>query len=407
MVIRTALLTNFIAPYRLPLLEALQDYVGDLKVFVSTRMERDRPWAPDSGTLVVVQQKTKTFIREKRHPAGFNLQMFIHFPYDTLMQLWRYAPEVVISGEFGLRTLQAAIHRILHPSSRLIVWATLSEETEKGWGIRRRMLRRAILRIADAVICNGNSGARYIGSFGFPTDRTIIINQPVDVDMFASLPPDREAEIARRLIFSGRLIPAKAVVELQTAIAKWAVANPARKVEMVWLGDGELRERLEQAELPENFTQLFHGNKAYADLPDIYRTCGALILPSLMDEWGLVVNEAMASGLVVLGSVHSQAAIELIQDSQNGWLIDPLRVGSIEAALDELFNAPLEKLTDMRVAARQRALQITPRKAAACFYSAINMVRADRKAIRAKMAPQENGTPAADTRSITAIHPVR
>jgi glycosyltransferase involved in cell wall biosynthesis len=405
MVTRTALLTNFVPPYRLPLLQALQDYVGDLKVFVSTQMEGDRPWVPDSGTLIVVQQKTKTFKRARKHPSGFDLQMFIHFPYDTLAQLQRYAPEVVISSELGLRTLQAAIHRVLHPKSRLIVWATLSEETERGWGPARRLLRRAILRIADAVICNGKSGARYIGSFGFPTERTIIVNQPVDVDMFASLPLDRGPDTARRLMFSGRLIPAKAVVELQATIAKWAIANPLRTVEMIWVGDGELRDRLERATLPENFTQLFHGNKPYAALPSIYRDSGALILPSLIDEWGLVVNEAMASGLVVLGSVYSQAAIEMVRDGENGWLIDPLRPASIEAALDELFDTPIETLAEMRVAARQRALQITPRGAAARLYSAINMVLADRKA-KPNGAPQASAT-SADIGPAPTIDPVR
>ncbi len=57
MVIRTALLTNFIPPYRLPLLHALQDHLGELKIFVSTQMEGDRPWIPDVGSLTVVQQK--------------------------------------------------------------------------------------------------------------------------------------------------------------------------------------------------------------------------------------------------------------------------------------------------------------------------------------------------------------
>jgi glycosyltransferase involved in cell wall biosynthesis len=406
MTIRTALLTNFVPPYRLPLLHALRDYVGDFKVFVSTQMEGDRPWSPDTGTLRVVQQKTKTFTRTRKHPSGFSLQMFIHFPYDTLAQLWRYKPEVVISSELGLRTLQAAIHRILHPASRLIVWATLSEETEKGWGLTRRMLRRFILGIADAVICNGNSGARYIGSLGFPADRTVIVNQPIDVDMFAALPIDRKPETARRLMFSGRLIPAKAVVELQTVVARWAKANPSRKIELVWVGDGELRTQLERADLPSNFTQTFHGNKSYAALPSIYHDCGALILPSLMDEWGLVVNEAMASGLVVLGSIHSQAAIEMVRTGENGWLVDPLDSASTEAALDELYAAPLEKLANMRIAARERALQITPQGAAARLYCAINMVRATRKNRRSASRPPENRK-SADSCSVTTINSVR
>ena len=93
MAIRTALLTNFVPPYRLKLLSALQDRVGELKIFVSTQMEADRPWAPDLGTLDVVQQKTKTFERTRVHPNGCSHRFFIHFPYDTIARLWRFAPQ--------------------------------------------------------------------------------------------------------------------------------------------------------------------------------------------------------------------------------------------------------------------------------------------------------------------------
>ena len=374
MAIRTALLTNFIAPYRLALLEALRDRVGELKIFVSTLTEADRPWKPNMGTLYVVQQKTKTLKRTRVLPAGYHQRLFIHFPYDTLAQLWRYSPRVVISGELGLRSLQAAIYRALAPRSRLIIWATLSEATEKGWGRGRILLRRIILRAADAVVCNGASGARYIASLGFPGDKIHILNQPIDVGMFVSLPQTRPAEDARRVVFSGRFIPQKAVVELQFTLADWARANPARQLELVWIGDGELRETLEATQLPANFSQYFHGNQPYEALPELYRHCGALVLPSLMDEWGLVVNEAMASGLVVIGSIYSQAAIEMVSDGVNGWLIDPRHPETIANAMDQLFAASLEKLDQMRTAARQRALQITPEGGADILYAAITQI---------------------------------
>src|ERR1700733_2237006 len=145
MAIRTALLTNFVAPYRLALLEALRDRVGELKIFVSALTEADRPWKPNMGSLYVVEQKTLTFKRTRLLPGGFQQRLFIHFPYDTLAQLWRYSPRIVISGELGLRSLQAAIYRTLFPRSRLIIWATLSEATEKGGGRARTVLRRVIL----------------------------------------------------------------------------------------------------------------------------------------------------------------------------------------------------------------------------------------------------------------------
>jgi glycosyltransferase involved in cell wall biosynthesis len=374
MAVRTAFLTNFVPPYRIKLLTALGARLGDFRIFVSTKMEADRPWKPDYGTLDVVVQKSKTFERHRRHPNGCDQHLFIHFPYDTLGQLRRFAPQVVISGELGLRTLQASIYRLFRPGTRLIVWATLSEQTERGWGIVRQLLRRFILSVADGVVCNGDSGARYIAGFGFPARRTFIVNQPVDVDMFAALPPERSEPTARRLLFSGRLIPIKAVLELQAACCRWAVAHPERTLELIWLGDGELRSQLEATSAPPNFKQVFYGNRPYKDLPTVYELAGALVLPSLLDEWGLVVNEAMTSGLVVLGSIYSQAVTEMVRDGETGWLLDPLRPETIEQCLDSLFATPIEVLNGMRAAARRRALEITPEKAAAALAAAIQTV---------------------------------
>jgi len=397
MAVRTAFLTNFVPPYRVKLLTALRERLGEFRIFVSTGMEADRPWQPDYGTLDVVVQKSKTFERDRHHPNGCAQHLFIHFPYDTLSQLGRFAPQVVISSELGLRTLQAALYRSIRPGTRLIVWATLSEQTERGWGIIRQLLRRFILSVADGVICNGASGARYIASFGFPANRTFIVNQPVDVDMFAALPPDRPEPTARRLLFSGRLLAIKAVLELQAACAHWAAEHPDRTLEMVWLGDGDLRPRLEAAQVPPNFKQVFHGSKPYEELPSIYETAGALILPSLLDEWGLVVNEAMASGLVVLGSIYSQAVTELVRHGETGWLLDPLRPETIEHALDLLFAMPVETLNEMRAAARRRALEITPDKAAAAIAAAVQAVLP--ASVRERQARAAAGTASSETAS--------
>ncbi|MBV8663675.1 MAG: glycosyltransferase family 4 protein [Hyphomicrobiales bacterium] len=374
MPIRTAFLTNFVPPYRLRLLTALQARLGELKIFTSTTMEPDRPWTPNYGKLEVIVQKCWTFKRHRKHPNGCDQRLFIHFPYDTLFQLRRFAPEVVLSSELGLRTLQAAIYRLFMPKSRLIVWATLSEETEKGWGVFRQLLRKFILSVADGVICNGSSGARYISSFGVPIDRIFVVNQPVDVELFAGLPAVRAEPAARRLLFSGRLIPIKAVLELQAACVRWSAANPTQTLELIWLGDGELRGQLEATQVPPNFKQTFCGTKQYDELREIYGSAGALVLPSLLDEWGLVVNEAMTSGVIVLGSIYSQAAVEMVSDGLTGWLVDPLRPETIERALDRLFETPLATLDAMRSAARERGMMITPERAAEAIASALEVV---------------------------------
>ena len=59
-----------------------------------------------------------------------------------------------------------------------------------------------------------------------------------------------------------------------------------------------------------------------------------MLFPTLSDTWGLVVNEAMAMGLPVLGSVKSQAVTELIEDGVSGWWFDPTSPQDLERAVD-------------------------------------------------------------------------
>jgi len=78
----------------------------------------------------------------------------------------------------------------------------------------------------------------------------------------------------------------------------------------------------------------------------------------------LVVNEALASGMPVLGSVHSQAVTELVKDGVNGWTFS---AGSPEEAynsIDRALTTCSERLMTMRAAARRSVELLTPEFAA-------------------------------------------
>jgi hypothetical protein len=102
------------------------------------------------------------------------------------------------------------------------------------------------------------------------------------------------------------------------------------------------------------------GEVPYKDLPRVYQECGVFVFPTLADEWGLVVNEAMASGLPVLGSIYSQAVEELVEDGVNGWVFRPDRSEELYRALERVFSTPAAALDQMRVRARERAEKLTP-----------------------------------------------
>ena len=361
---RVALLMNFVAPYRVPLFERLRDMVGELRILISTPMESDRAWVPDWGNLDVVVQRNVTLRPSKVDALGFRRKLHVHVPYDTLPQLLRYRPDCVVSVELGPRTLQALTYKMLRPRTPLLVWCKLSEHSERGWGRVRTLARSAIFRWADGVLVNGESGARYVMRFGVPDGRIVRINQPVDVARFAAARRTRPDGAGERLLHVGMLNGRKGVLPFAERLIGWARRNPSRTLEMWWLGDGEERATLEGLAWPDNLRPSFLGNRPYEEVPGILAECDILVFPTLLDEWGLVVNEAMAVGLPVLGSIYSQAVEELVAEGRTGWVYDPLDEESAAAAVDRALAAPPEVLAAMRAAARQRIAALTPETAA-------------------------------------------
>lgn len=354
------LLTNFIPPYRVSLYWALWRRLRNFKILISTPMEPNRPWLPQLIDLPIILQRSVTLKERQRHPSGFTEEAYIHIPYDTLLLLFGERPEVVISGEFGLRTLQSAVYRTLNPRSRLLVWATLSDRTEQGRGLLRRILRRWILRRADGILVNGEAGARYIRTLGYPEERIFWVPYTTDVMAFANCPLSRSSEEAYRLIYVGQLIERKGVEPFLRTLVEWAEKHLERRVEFWIVGDGPLRGVLSQLGKPQNMTTHLLGAKSYSELPGIYAQCGILAFPTLADEWGLIVNEAMAAGLPILGSVYSQAVEELVEEGVNGWVFRPDVAQEMYAAVDRALNTPQEELAEMRERARKRALDLTP-----------------------------------------------
>ena len=109
-------------------------------------------------------------------------------------------------------------------------------------------------------------------------------------------------------------------------------------------------------------------------LKDVYADAGILAFPTLADEWGLVVNEAMAAGLPVLGSLYGQSVEELVTEGETGWTFRPDFPDEFDSALGRALATPPAELDRMRAAARERAARVTPQSVAASICSGIEHV---------------------------------
>jgi glycosyltransferase involved in cell wall biosynthesis len=354
---RIALLTNFILPYRLPVFRELARRCKDFQTFVSAPM--DEGSTPEWNGLPVRVQKSLTWRSTWRHPHRFTEPLAIHLPYDTIPQLARFDPDVVISGEMGLRTLQAAAFTSFSRRRRLVLWATLSEVTEQGRGFLRPLLRRALLHSANAVMVNGASGARYVGRFGINPEKVFRVPQTTDVGPFLEANSQKAPAVRYRLLYCGRLIELKGLIPFLSRLAAWAARNPEKRVEFSIAGDGPLRSAIAEFPCPKNVSLRLLGKISYERLPEVYANAGILAFPTLADEWGMVVVEAMAAGLPVLGSLYSQAVEDLVTDGVNGWTFRPDRTGEMDAALDQALGAAVCEIDAMGARAQAMARNMT------------------------------------------------
>ena len=338
--------TNFIAPYRLSLFESLKGKINNFKIFVSIPMEKVRQWPVDWGKLNVGIQKTISIPAFWRHPSGFKEQIFIHFPIDTLPILRRLRPQVVVTTEMGSRTIQAVIWKIIFPATRLIYWEMVSEHTEKGRGSIRKKLRQFLVRFADAFWVNGESGARYMQNIGANKDKFFYIPYTIDSNPFQQI-HERRIHDPLRLLMIGQLIVRKGIFPFLDVLNEWANLNISTKIELWIAGEGPLREAITKFSFPANIDCKYLGSVAYKDLPSVYAQGDLFVFPTLADEWGVVVNEAMASGLPVLGSLYSQAVEEMIENGVNGWVFHPDNPQEIALALDKAICTSKEELLAM------------------------------------------------------------
>ena len=81
---------------------------------------------------------------------------------------------------------------------------------------------------------------------------------------------------------------------------------------------------------------LLTGGRSYQDLPIYYGLANAFVHASTTEQWGLVVNEAMAAGLPVLISNRCGCAPELVHEGKNGYTFDPYDVEGLSVLLGRI-----------------------------------------------------------------------
>ncbi|MEO1618742.1 MAG: glycosyltransferase family 4 protein [Planctomycetota bacterium] len=327
---RVVFLVNFLAPNHVPVCRELARRLSSFTVLCSVAMEGNRDWKPDWQGLDVDVQKTWTITRNVDHPGGYRDVNYIHIPRDTFSQLRRLRPDAIVSLELGARTLLAGAYRKWASRCAMVTSVCASERSEAGRGWIRKATRRKLLRDADWVTFNGPSCRKYLLGLGADENRMSPWDYAADPTKpyRGPLQPGLDNQVMGidrpiRILTVGQLSERKGVLPAARQLSAWAKRNPELSLEWHLLGSGPLEDDLREFDWASNLSPQFHGHCDPDQIRSAYRESDVLLFPTLTDEWGLVVDEAMHSGLPVIGSIHSQAATTLISAGENGVLYDP------------------------------------------------------------------------------------
>lgn len=301
----------------------------------------------------------ETYAWEETHPAGQDPQVVTAFPNRfhenitaadcrrallPLLDQWR--PDAMAIAGWGSADGLACLSWCRKNHVRRIVMSeTRAADGHRVWW--KELLKRYFISRYDGALVGGPSHRDYLVGLGMKKEHIAFGYNVVDNEYFAR--QDSSSTEPRAVppyfLSSNRFIPRKNLLRLIDAYASYCQSTRTGAASEQWnlclLGDGQQKPELIARCRGHNLAVLegapwddapgadqsqgavwMPGFRQIDELPRFYAHAGCFIHPALEEPWGLVINEAMACGLIILAGDNVGAAESLVEDGVNGWRFD-------------------------------------------------------------------------------------
>lgn len=312
--------------------------------------------------LLVIELASRANERswERPNTEGFELVTLVDDIYENvppgkfvkLMEsvLRKVQPKCLVICGYSHPAMRAAAKWAKKQTGVGTVLLSESQHVDQKRNILKEYVKKTIIKkYYDAAFVGGTSAASYLQNMGFPRERIWRGYNVVDNAFFesgADAVRDNSIDIRQKLglpdrffLYVGRFSEEKNLIRLLKAYRQYLSDPGSKQWGLVMAGSGPQEEALRATAISLGLKDIcWPGFVQIDDLPKYYALSAGFVLPSIREPWGLVVNEAMASGLPVLVSANCGCALDLVAPGINGRLLDPYSDSDIAGAMKWLSS---------------------------------------------------------------------
>ena len=348
-------LCRWFGNYRIPVYKELnrltngQFYMAYSKDAVTPLVHRQMRDA--LGDNAIALEKEKHFTIGKLDSNFANSYIDIPYQSGLLNAISKVNPDIIISDGFFQWTFAAVLKSYRR---KVCVFYERTEFVERNAPKWRILYRKSIGKFIDGFLINGSLTRKYLDSMGFSQKPKVEGCMVADCEGLSkaveSCPESVKSNLKKSLdvqdeglifLFVGQLVERKGIKELLSGWSEHLNNFPDDTIIVV--GQGVLGKELQNIYKNEKSIK-FVGQVSYDHIAEYLAIADISVMPTLEDNWSLVVPEAMACSKPVATTPYNGCHIELIEEGKNGYVFDPLEKSSIVKMLAAFHNANLSNM---------------------------------------------------------------
>lgn len=307
-------------------------YTVDLIKNIHSKQSIDYAFIHDKSFATSKKEK----LIKETYLSRFSLFKKIRYIFN----IWRDYNFIIINGYNNYPFLFTFLFNIFSSKKKYLAIESDTQLIVPRFFLKRWIKSIYLRYIFQSKVVLGFSGGtqkhkelfRY---YGMDEDRIFLMPMMVDNKKFYRLEKTKKEDFI--FLYVGRLVSRKNVEFLIKSFnSVFFNKNAILRI----VGDGNQKDYLSK-KYSSNIVK-FIGKKVSKELVQEYHNSSVLICPSVFEPWGLVVNEALSSGVPVIASREVGAVYDLIHKKETGFVIE--NQDQLEKSMLELFKNPRKLL---------------------------------------------------------------